>query len=108
MKLSDGFNARCQRPRGPGGLRWRFGAVCAALLACLGILLSLAGASTLLGRPAALGPLNDSIGAAITLLFGGLLLLWLGVNLGRRCRRHMRQRYSNELSLSPELLKKRN
>lgn len=107
MKLSDGFDARRLRPRGPGGLRWRLGAVLAALLASLGVLLTLAGASTLLGRPAMLALLNDSIGAAITLLLGGLLLLWLGVGLWRRCRRHMRQRYSNELSLSPRLLKKR-
>ncbi len=107
MKLSDGFDARRLRPSGPGGLRWRLGAVLAALLTCLGVLLTLAGTAALLGRPTALGPLNDSIGAALTLLLGGLLLLWLGVFFWRRCRRHLRQRYSSELSLSPRLLKKR-
>ena len=61
----------------------------------------------LLGRPPALGPLNDSLGAAITLLLCGLFLLWGGVNVWRRCRRRMRRQHGDELSLSPQLLKKR-
>ncbi|WP_373388185.1 hypothetical protein [Pseudomonas alcaligenes] len=108
MKLSDhGFDARRLRPRGPGCWRWRFLGALAALFAAFGVLLGMAGAATLLGRPPALGPLNDSLGAAIVLLLCGLFLLWGGINVWRLCRRRMRRQYGNELSLSPRLLKKR-
>lgn len=107
MKLSDGgFDARRLRPRGPATWRWRLVAALAALFAAFGILLAMAGAATLLGRPPALGPLNDSIGAAISLLVVGVLLLWGGVDIWRRSRRRLR-RNSGDLSLSPRLLKKR-
>ena len=100
MKLSDdGFDARRLRPRGPGCWRWRFLGALAALSAAFGVLLIMAGAATLLGRPPAL--------AAITLLLFGLFLLWGGINVWRRCRRRMRRQHGNELSLSPQLLKKR-
>ncbi|MDH4559805.1 hypothetical protein [Pseudomonas sp. BN411] len=105
MKLSDGFDARRLRPRGPGSWRWRFAAALAALLAGFGVLLAMAGAATLLGRPPALGPLNDSTGAAIVLLLFGLLFLWIGVLGWRLCRRRSRRR--NGLSMSPHLMKKR-
>lgn len=108
MKLPEqGFDARRLRPRGPGLWRWRFLAALAALFAAFGVLLSMAGAATLLGRPPALGPLNDSVGAALTLLLCGLFLLWGGINVWRRCRRRLRRRHGDELSLSPHLLKKR-
>jgi hypothetical protein len=108
MKLSDdGFDARRLRPRGPGGWRWRFLGTLAALFAAFGVMLTMAGAATLLGRPPALGPLNDSVGGATVLLLFGLILLWGGVSVWRRCRRRMRRQYGNELSLSPRLLKKR-
>ncbi|WJN57222.1 MULTISPECIES: hypothetical protein [unclassified Pseudomonas] len=108
MKLSeDGFDARRLRPRGTSGWRWRCLAALAALFAAFGVMLSMAGAATLLGRPPALGPLNDSIGAAIVLLLFGLFLLWGGINVWRRCRRRMRRSHGDELSLSPRLLKKR-
>ncbi|WP_043309790.1 hypothetical protein [Pseudomonas sp. ML96] len=106
MKL-DGFDARRLRPRGPGNWRWRALGALAALFAACGVMLSMAGAATLLGRPPALGALNDSAGAAIVLLLFGLFLLWGGVNVWRRCRRRMRRQYGNDLSLSPRLLKKR-
>jgi hypothetical protein len=108
MKLSDqGFDARRLRSRAPGCWRWRFLAALAALCATFGVLLGMAGAATMLGRPPALGPLNDSLGAALSLLLSGLFLLWGGINAWRRCRRRMRSPHSNELSLSPQLLKKR-
>jgi threonine/homoserine/homoserine lactone efflux protein len=108
MKLSDhGFDARRLRPRGPSCWRWRFLGALAALFAAFGVLLGMAGAATLLGRPPALGPLNDSLGAAIVLLLCGLFLLWGGISAWRRCRLRMRRQYGNELSLSPRLLKKR-
>lgn len=108
MKLSDdGFDARRLRPRGPACWRWRFLGALAALGAACGVLLGMAGAATLLGHPPALGPLNDSVGAAVVLLLFGLLLLWGGVNVWRRCRRRMRRQTDNELNLSPQLLKKR-
>lgn len=107
MKLSDGFDARRLRSRSSGGWRYRLLSAFAALLAAAGVLLILAGAAALLGRLAALGPLNDNLGIGIGLLLGGVLLLWGGVSGWRRCRRRIRQRYGNELSLSPRLLKKR-
>ncbi|WP_350446552.1 hypothetical protein ABS648_19950 [Pseudomonas solani] len=105
MKLSDGFDARRLRPRGPGSWRWRIAAAFAALVAGFGILLAMAGAATLLGRPPALGTLNDSTGAAVSLLVIGLLCLWFGVAGWRIARRRSRRR--NDLSLSPGLMKKR-
>ncbi|AYC33272.1 hypothetical protein D3880_13340 [Pseudomonas cavernae] len=105
MKLSGGFNARRLRQRGPSIWRWRFGAALAALFATLGVLLAMAGAATLLGRPPALGSLNATPGAAITLLIVGLLLLWIGVLAWRKCRRRLRN--SNDLSIAPHLMKKR-
>ncbi|WP_068827734.1 hypothetical protein [Pseudomonas sp. BMS12] len=108
MKWSDdGFNARRLRPRGPSCWHWRLLAAIAALFAAGGVLLSMAGAATLLGRPPALGPLNDSVGAAIVLLLFGLFLLWGGINVWRRCRRRLRRGHGDGLSLSPRLLKKR-
>ncbi|WP_165673967.1 hypothetical protein [Metapseudomonas otitidis] len=105
MKQPDGFDARRLRPHAPRHLGWRLLAGCAALIATLGILLAMAGSATLLGRPPALGPLNDSTGAALTLLVTGLLLLAFGVGLWRHARRRFRRR--SNLDLSPRLMKKR-
>ncbi|CAD5110103.1 hypothetical protein [Zestomonas carbonaria] len=104
MKLSGGFDARRLRPRGPRVWRWRFGAALAALFAILGVLVSMAGAATLLGRPPALGTFDTSPGAGIVLLVVGLLFLWLGVLAWRACRRRLRR--GDDLSLSPHLMKK--
>ncbi|HSC84889.1 MAG TPA: hypothetical protein VLC30_14835 [Pseudomonas sp.] len=106
MKLSDGFDARRLRSRGPATWRWRFLAALAALSAAFGVLLAMAGTATLIGHPPALGPLNDSVGAAIALVLFGLFLLWAGVTVWRHSRRRLR-RNSGDLSLSPRLLKKR-
>ncbi|WP_347901409.1 hypothetical protein [Pseudomonas purpurea] len=104
MKLSDGFDARRLRPKGPSNWRFRFGAACSALLATLGVLLALAGAASLLGHPPALGELNASpTGSAVTLAIG-LLLLYAGIGLWRRCRRRSRQ--SRALNIAPHLMKK--
>jgi hypothetical protein len=104
MKLSDGFDARRLRPKGRSNWRFRIGAAVAALLAMCGVLLVMAGAASLLGRPPALGELNASpLGSAIILAVG-LLVLYIGVWLWRRCRRRSRQ--SRELNMSPHLMKK--
>ncbi|WP_339509723.1 hypothetical protein [Pseudomonas sp. RL_15y_Pfl2_60] len=105
MKQSDGFNPRRLRPREPGNWRLRFTAVLAALFAAGGVLLAMAGAATLLGRPSALGNLNDSPAASAVLLVVGLLLLWLGIALWRMFRRRLRR--SGDLSMSRHLMKKR-
>ena len=104
MKISDGFDARRLRPKGPRNWRYRFGAAFAALLATLGVLSAMAGAASLLGHPPALRDLNASpLGSAIILVVG-LLLLYLGVAFWRRCRRRMRQ--PRELNMAPHLMKK--
>jgi len=105
MKISDGFDARRLRPREASNWRWRCGAALSALFATLGVLLAMAGAATLLGRPPALGALNATSGAASVLLVSGLVLLWAGVNTWRRCRRRLRR--PSDLSLAPHLTKKR-
>ena len=105
MKLSDSYDARHVRPRRPGRWRWRFGAAIAALLATFGILLAMAGAATLLGRPPALGGLNDTPTDASILLALGLFLLWFGILAWRICRRRLRR--PSDLTLAPHLLKKR-
>ncbi|MHC5349782.1 hypothetical protein [Metapseudomonas furukawaii] len=106
MKLSNDFDPRRLRPRRRGSWRWRFAAALAALIAGFGILLAMAGAATLLGRPPALGALNESTGAAIVLLLFGLLFLWVGILAWRFSRRRALRR--NDLSMSPHLMKKRN
>ncbi|UFH48363.1 hypothetical protein [Pseudomonas sp. KNUC1026] len=106
MKLSDdGFDARRLRPRGPRHWRTRIGAAFAALLATLGILLSLAGAANLLGNPPALQSLDTTTGGGITMLVIGLVLLYLGIALWRRSRRRLR-RSRSDLEMAPGLMKK--
>lgn len=105
MKLSDGFDARRLRPRNASNWRLRLGAGLAALFATFGVLLSMAGVATLLGQPAALGPLNESPATASVFIIIGLLLLVFGVLLWRRCRRRLRR--PSDLSMAPHLMKKR-
>ena len=105
MKHADGFDARRLRPRNVRNWRFRLGAGLAALFATVGVLLSMAGAATLLGQPAALGPLNDSPAAASAFIVIGLLLLCVGVLLWRRCRRRLHR--PSDLSMAPHLMKKR-
>jgi len=107
MKLPDGFDARRLRPPKPQIHRWRIGAVLSALCAALGILLAMAGAASLFGRPPNLPGLDAPGISAIPLLILGLLSLWIGVLAWRLCRRRLR-RPSDDLSLAPHLLKKRN
>ncbi|MHA6493629.1 hypothetical protein ACX0MV_10345 [Pseudomonas borbori] len=106
MKSSDGFDARRLRPRGPRNWRMRLAAALAALFACFGILLAMAGTATLLGRPASLGALNDSPVAAVVLVALGVLLLWIGIIGWRLFRRRMRR--TSDLNMAPHLMKKRN
>jgi hypothetical protein len=105
MKISDGgFDARRLRPRGNGNWRVRIVAAFAALLATLGVLLTLAGVGSLLGHAPPMGDLNATrLGSAIVTAVG-LLVLYLGVGLWRRCRRRLRQ--GRALNMSPHLMKK--
>ncbi|PHN61394.1 hypothetical protein AO268_12140 [Pseudomonas sp. ICMP 8385] len=104
MKISDGFDARRLRPKGPSNWRLRLGVAFAALLALCGLLLALAGGAGLLGHSPALGELNASPGDGGVLLGSGLLILWLGIWLWRRCRRRMRQPLA--LNIASHLMKK--
>lgn len=100
MKRSNGFNARHLRNRGNCRWCWRLAMAISAVLACLGILLSMAGTSNLLGHPAAL----ELPGNALSQLGAGVLLLWLGIFAWRVCR--AKQRRHSQLSLAPHLMKK--
>lgn len=104
MKSSDGFNARRLRPRGQSNWGLRIGAAIAAVLATLGILLSLAGLATLAGHPPQATGMDLSASGAAILAVCGLLVLYLGVALWRRCRRRMRR--SGALDMAPHLMKK--
>jgi LPXTG-motif cell wall-anchored protein len=105
MKFSDDFDARRLRPRNANNWRLRLGAGIAALFATFGVLLGMAGVATLLGHPAALGPLNESPAAASVFVVIGLLLLSFGVVLWRRCRRRLLR--PSDLNMAPHLMKKR-
>lgn len=70
-----------------------------------GLLLAVAGASSLTVHPQMLGELNASPGGAAFVAIGGLLVLYMGVWLWRRCRR---QRSGGGLSISSHLMKKHN
>ncbi|RMQ41701.1 hypothetical protein ALQ04_00479 [Pseudomonas cichorii] len=104
MKISDGFDARRLRPKQPGHWRVRFGTAIATLLVTLGVLLTMAGASGLIGHPQALGDLDATPAGAGVIAVSGLLVLYLGIWLWRRCRRHRRR--ARGLSMSAHLMKK--
>jgi threonine/homoserine/homoserine lactone efflux protein len=104
MKVSDGFDARRLRPKGPGSWGVRIGSAIAALLATFGVLLTMAGVSSLIGRPQVLGELNASPLGAALVVAGGLLLLYIGIWLWRRCR--LSKRRKSGLNMSPHLMKK--
>ncbi|PNA25277.1 hypothetical protein [Pseudomonas sp. MPR-ANB1] len=104
MKISDGFDARRLRPKGPSNWRLRLVAGIAALLAVVGVLLAVAGGAGLSGHSPALGELNASPGGSAILVVVGLLVLWFGVWLWRRSRRRMRQPLS--LNIASHLIKK--
>ena len=104
MKISDGFDARRLRPKAHRDWGSRLVLIFAALLILCGVLLLLAGAASLIGRPGALGELNASpAGAALVLAFG-VLVSWLGVWMWRRRRRLMRKPFG--LNMAPHLMKK--
>ena len=104
MKISDGFDARRLRPKAHRDWGSRLVLLFAALLILCGVLLLLAGAASLIGRPGALGELNASpAGAALVLVFG-VLVSWLGVWMWRRRRRLMRKPFG--LNMAPHLMKK--
>ncbi|MCY1413518.1 hypothetical protein D3C76_1569900 [compost metagenome] len=104
MKLSDGFDARRLRPRGPRNWRMRLAAAFCALLATVGVLMAMAGAASLLGRPPGLAELNASPAGAALVIALGVFLLYLGILFWRICRRRMRR--GQELNLAPHLMKK--
>ena len=104
MKLSDGFDARRLRSKGPSNWRFRFGVLIAALLAAVGVMLCLAGIATLVGHPPQMTGIDFSMTGAAIVAVVGLVLLYLGVALWRRCRRRLRS--GGSLDMAPHLLKK--
>ena len=104
MKISDGFDARRLRPKGPSNWPSRLVLICAALITLCGLLLTLAGLASLIGRPDALGDLNANPAGAALVLGLGLLISWLGIWMWRRRRRYMRQPLG--LNMAPHLMKK--
>ncbi len=104
MKLKGSFDAKRLRPREPRNWGARLAAGLAALLATLGVLLTMAGVAGLLGNYPALAELNANKPLSGVLSVAGLLLLWLGVRFWRRSR--IRLRRGRELNLAPHLMKK--
>jgi uncharacterized membrane protein YidH (DUF202 family) len=104
MKVSGGFDARRLRSKGSGNWTTRLASALAALLATAGVLLTMAGVSSLVGRPAALGELNASPLGGAFVVGGGLLVLYLGIWMWRRSR--LRMRRASGLSMSAHLMKK--
>lgn len=105
MKSPNGFNPRRLRPRGQGSWGSRLGAAVAAVLATLGVLLSMSALATLLGHPPQAVGMDLSTSGALILAACGVLALYLGITLWRRCRRRMR-RGNGGLDLAPHLMKK--
>lgn len=97
MKLTDPLPPSF--PRASRRWSWRLGGIAGSLGATFGVLLMLAGAATLLGRPPALGGLNDTPGEGWQLLGAGVALLALGILVWRLCRQRLRIR--TDLGLSP-------
>ena len=104
MKISDGFDARRLRPKAHSDWRSRLVLMFAALLALLGALMFVAGATSLIGHPDALGELNASPAGASLVLVTGMLICWLGIWMWRRRRRLMRKPFG--LNIAPHLMKK--
>ena len=87
MKIADGFDARRLRPKAHSNWRSRLVLTFAALLTLCGVLLLLAGASSLIGHPSALGELNASpAGAIVVLVFGTRRLGSMGGDIGAAIR----------------------
>jgi hypothetical protein len=104
MKSSEGFNARRLRPRGQRRWGLSLGATLGAGLAGIGVLLTMAGIASVLGHPPQAVGVDLSVTGAAILAACGLLALYLGVAVWRRCRRRMRR--SGALDMSPHLMKK--
>lgn len=102
MKLTDPFLPSARTAR---RWSWRLGGIAGSLGATVGVLLLMAGVATLLGRPPALGTLNDTITEGWQLLITGIVLLILGIFIWRLCRQRLRIR--TDRGLSPHLEKKR-
>lgn len=100
MKRSNLPSARRFRMHSQPRWHWRLTLLLAALVVCLGALLLLAGAASLLGQPNT-PPL---IVERWPLLLGGGLLLCCGVLGWRACRTRLRRR--SDISLPKHLLKK--
>jgi arginine exporter protein ArgO len=93
MKPEKTFTA--SRLRSNAGSRWQRQAeiAVAAVLCCFAILLAMAGMASFLGHPSSLPWLSSF--APLSLLIGGVFLLWLGVLAWRigRIRQHQRELY---------------
>ncbi|MBB3101791.1 hypothetical protein [Azomonas macrocytogenes] len=107
MKSSNGFDARRLRPRTRKNWHLHLGTFCGALLVALGMFLAVIGVSSLLGEAQSLGNLSIGHGAAIALLICCVIPIAGGIFSWRRCRYRLRC-HSDELTLSPHLLKRRN
>ncbi|WXL24065.1 hypothetical protein WG219_11945 [Ectopseudomonas mendocina] len=104
MKLSDDFDPRCLRTRKPGTWRYRLATLLAVIFIIFSIILVLTGSISLLNQPVALQSLNEDPGTARVMVFAGFFLFIFGALIWRRCRRSRR---TDGLSLSPDLLKRR-
>ena len=100
MKRSNLPSARRFRMHSQPRWHWRLALLLAALVVCLGALLLLAGAASLLGQPST----TPLIVEPLPLLLGGGLLLCCGVLGWRACRTRLRR--SSDISLPKHLLKK--
>lgn len=105
MKTSDGFDARRLRPREPKRWRLRLGALLGAAGLLLGLLTALLGGLSAVSGESAMGGLAAGRDAGIVALVAGLIVAWLGLTIWRRCRRRLRR--DSELSMSPDLLRRR-
>lgn len=104
MKLSDDFDSRRLRPRKPHAWRRGIAVFISIILFLNGLLCIVAGSAAVLGKQliADVSIIEPSAGAVLLVL--GLILFGIGMLIWRTVRR--RTRYTNELSLAPELMKK--
>lgn len=106
MKLSDGFDARRLRPKGPSSWRGRLGCTLAVLVIAGGAMLIVMGVAALAGHPLLASGLDATIASGLAALIPGVLITWIGLLFWRRCRRG--KRGMDGLEMSPHLLRRRN
>ncbi len=106
MKLTNGFNARRLRSDSRRNWPWYVGMLCAATLLLSALGAFILSVLVLAGKDSLFGSWTIGRDTALAMLPCSLVMGSLGRFGWRRCRRRLQQ-HPDELTFSPQLLRKR-